>query len=271
MCICTRISKPASDFWRRKHIPIQGTNINLDTPEALEAWVAERKKRWPSAQRVEEKKRKIQEAVARGQIDVDDPSFTGRKRRRTDDTESQRGRAYSGRARGRGRGAVHIRSSESDWRARGGSGPDFGCAQFRPPAITAQQTEPPSSAARASLMGPDHGSNTGDDSSDNEPPEVITSKLPLIPTSHSLPQRSPSVITNDQPPPDEYAGDFKTMRLEKSITAVKKHRPPQPKQPPHNPFGNRRSLLRNVSRCLSILQKPDDPFLIGSYSFRRYE
>ncbi|KAJ7925869.1 nuclear fragile X mental retardation-interacting protein 1-domain-containing protein [Mycena leptocephala] len=51
-----------------KPIPIQGTTIMLDSPEEVEAWIAERKRRWPSAPRVEEKKRKMDEAVARGQL-----------------------------------------------------------------------------------------------------------------------------------------------------------------------------------------------------------
>ncbi|KZP31249.1 hypothetical protein FIBSPDRAFT_1037703 [Athelia psychrophila] len=47
-----------------KPIPIQGTTVNLDDPETLAAWIAERKRRWPSAGRVEDKKRKIDEAIA---------------------------------------------------------------------------------------------------------------------------------------------------------------------------------------------------------------
>ncbi|KAJ7103439.1 nuclear fragile X mental retardation-interacting protein 1-domain-containing protein [Mycena belliarum] len=48
-----------------KPIPIQGTTVVLDTPEQLEAWIAERRRRWPSAQRVEDKKRKMEEAMTR--------------------------------------------------------------------------------------------------------------------------------------------------------------------------------------------------------------
>lgn len=35
--------------------PIQGTNITLNTPEDIEKWIAERKSRWPTAKRVQEK------------------------------------------------------------------------------------------------------------------------------------------------------------------------------------------------------------------------
>ena len=47
----------------RKPIPIQGTTIILDDPDVLDAWIAERKRRWPSANLVEEKKRKREEAI----------------------------------------------------------------------------------------------------------------------------------------------------------------------------------------------------------------
>lgn len=35
--------------------PIQGTNITLNTPEDIGKWIAERKSRWPTAKRVQEK------------------------------------------------------------------------------------------------------------------------------------------------------------------------------------------------------------------------
>ncbi len=36
---------------------VQQLKIKLDTPEAIAKWIEDRKKRWPSAQRVEEKVR----------------------------------------------------------------------------------------------------------------------------------------------------------------------------------------------------------------------
>jgi len=39
-----------------KPIPIQGTSITLDSPEILDAWIAERKKRFPTSSRIEDKK-----------------------------------------------------------------------------------------------------------------------------------------------------------------------------------------------------------------------
>ena len=70
----------------RKTILIQGTNVALDTPDVLEAWIAERKRRWPTSSRVNDKKREREEAVARGQVYVD--SF---KRPRMDDDRRGRG------------------------------------------------------------------------------------------------------------------------------------------------------------------------------------
>ncbi|TBU48192.1 nuclear fragile X mental retardation-interacting protein 1-domain-containing protein [Dichomitus squalens] len=48
-----------------KPVPIQGTSLRLDTPEAIAAWIAERKKRFPTAQNVAEKEQKKREAVQR--------------------------------------------------------------------------------------------------------------------------------------------------------------------------------------------------------------
>lgn len=36
---------------------ILGTNISLDTPEDVEAWIKERKAKWPTAERVKQKVR----------------------------------------------------------------------------------------------------------------------------------------------------------------------------------------------------------------------
>ncbi|TFK77014.1 hypothetical protein BDN72DRAFT_890797 [Pluteus cervinus] len=71
-----------------KRIPIQGTTLVLDTPEALEAWVEERKRRFPSAARVQDKKKRLNEAIARGQIVSGDPDFHHRKKRRIDGNSS---------------------------------------------------------------------------------------------------------------------------------------------------------------------------------------
>ncbi|KAJ7487690.1 nuclear fragile X mental retardation-interacting protein 1-domain-containing protein [Mycena galericulata] len=158
-----------------KPIPIQGTTIVLDSPEELAAWIAERKRRWPSAPRVEEKKRKMEEAVARGQLSLEDSGLAGsRKRRRTDDATpgSDRGRGRgAGRARGqRGRGV------DAGWRGRG-----RGAATTRPPPPPAREQDSDSSS---------------DDSDDEGAPEIITSKSePVAP-----PPPPPPVEVKQQKP-----------------------------------------------------------------------
>ncbi|KAF8216135.1 nuclear fragile X mental retardation-interacting protein 1-domain-containing protein [Mycena galopus ATCC 62051] len=142
-----------------KPIPIQGTTVILDSPEQLEAWIAERKRRWPSAPRVEEKKRKMEEAVARGQLSLEDSGLGGRKRRRTDEGNAtpDRGRGRGAPrgvrgARGRGRGV------DSGWRGRGRG------------AIPQQQQRPPPAAASES-------SSSSDSDDDGAPEEIESTKI----------------------------------------------------------------------------------------------
>ncbi|KAJ7181746.1 nuclear fragile X mental retardation-interacting protein 1-domain-containing protein [Mycena crocata] len=169
-----------------KPIPIQGTTIMLDSPEEVEAWVAERKRRWPSAPRVEEKKRKMEEAVARGQLSLEDSGLAGRKRRRTDDGSTDRGRGRgSGRARGgRGRGAETTRGVDGGWRGRGRGG--------------ASLARPPPRSSSSSSDGSDD---------DDGAPEIVSTKsqpvnLPVAPPPlHPLaaPARRPHPPQPKQP------------------------------------------------------------------------
>ncbi|BEI87042.1 hypothetical protein CcaverHIS002_0703880 [Cutaneotrichosporon cavernicola] len=46
---------------------IQGTGIKLDTPEQIAAWIAERRKKFPTAERVAERKEEEAAAIARGE------------------------------------------------------------------------------------------------------------------------------------------------------------------------------------------------------------
>ncbi|KAG8712765.1 hypothetical protein FRC09_019495, partial [Ceratobasidium sp. 395] len=80
-------------------VAILGTDTKLDSPEAIAAWLEERKKRWPSAKRVSEKAQTRQEALERGQI-ITEPHTLRRAKTGSDNgsgVSSQRGR-------GRGRG-----------------------------------------------------------------------------------------------------------------------------------------------------------------------
>ena len=115
----------------RKPVPIPGTGLILNTPEAIEGWLAERKKRWPSKQNVENKQRKAREAAERGEIDPSALTMKSRKRPRLDeDSRGPSGSRERGRGRGRGRsrelsgrGQGSYRGlPDSGWRGRGQAG-----------------------------------------------------------------------------------------------------------------------------------------------------
>lgn len=82
------------------NVTVPGTGIALNTPEAIDAWIAERKRNWPTAARIAEKQKRRAEAIERGELE---PS---RKRMRPND-EPEIASLRSGgniRSRGRGRG-----------------------------------------------------------------------------------------------------------------------------------------------------------------------
>ena len=78
----------------------------LQAPEDIDAWIAERKRRWPTNARKEEKEKKLQEAVERGEIAAVDARFRGRKRQKVDDSQPR------GRGRGKERGQPRNRVSQ---------------------------------------------------------------------------------------------------------------------------------------------------------------
>jgi hypothetical protein len=164
-------------------LPIQGTNITLDEQEVLEAWIAERKRRWPSAARVEEKRREREDAVTRGQIFIDGPN---RKRSRPDDSASK-GNYQRGRGRGRGRGA------HSGWNP----------SRKKP--------------------GSDNEENSSSSDSDDASPEVVSSKQPpqeIVP--HPLKVNKPTKAPKEprQPPQNPFASRPVLLRNVSAITYV---------------------------------------------------
>ena len=109
-------------------MPIPGTGITLNTPEAIDAWIAERKKKWPSAARVEEKLQSRAEAIERGELVPED----SRKRKRNNEGTSYQRQSHHGwgttydvargsfsrgygrpRGRGRGRGRGRVITAQS--------------------------------------------------------------------------------------------------------------------------------------------------------------
>lgn len=237
-----------------KAIPIQGTAIVLDSPEVLDAWIAERKKRWPSRARVAEKKMKSKEALARGQLPFDDAGPRGGKRRRPDDSGDggSHHRVAAGRGRGRGRGgAVHSRDkarpTDAGWKGRGRGG--AGHARVKQDAVPLKPEPRPPVGLKSD---PSDSSSTSEDDSpavvsskppaggssdeEDDSPEVLSSKPPLSEVDVGHGKRSDQPITSLKNPEDTH-----------TIAPVRRVPATHPKKEPFNPFASRPTLLRNVS------------------------
>lgn len=241
----------------RKSIPIQGTTLSLDDPEVLDAWIAERKKRWPSSNRVEDKKRKVDEAMARGQISIDDPALLRGKRQKVDGSlrDSQHRGMVLDRGRGRGRGRE--RGTDGGWRGRGRGGYTMqsrGDSESLPSAPAV----PPVSLTVAPA------SDAISDSDDDAPPEVVTSKPPPGLVDHRSDDEvldpaleiEVSILSKADIPPISAA-----IRAKNQVAKpIHKTRPPQPKKAPYHPFASRPTLLRNVS---SFVHFRNDRLLIS--------
>ena len=181
---------------------------------------------------MEEKKRKLDEAISRGQISVDDPALLRGKRRRLNGghSPSQRGGRGEGvRGRGRGRG----RGTDGGWRGRGRGG---------------SSSQPRNDGPNATWQVVSSDPNTSSDSDDNAPPEMITSKPPPGLVDHES--------SSDHEPEDVAPKFENTIPVEPGpsqvpLQSAKKPRPPRPKKAPHNHFASRPTLLRNVSTIRS--------------------
>lgn len=280
------LAKLCSSRAHRKPVPILGTNVRLDTPEEIAAWVAERKRRWPTTARVAEKKRKLEEATANGELLPEHLLLTGNKRFRPHPssdvgltrTRQGRGGAFfggsGGRGRGRGAGAGgRNRGHGTNW-FRGGittsaQSRSQSQSQTQPsPLPMAKDTDPRSSAQQraSSIVEVSHlGSSDvdSDSGSDDEAPEVLSAKRPpgidaYASSSDAELEPPQAVSTHSQPEPANppssgdsglttTAGPQSTPAKAESINHPRKAPPPQPKRPPRNPFAPRSSLLRNVS------------------------
>lgn len=206
-------------FLFRKTVPIQGTSITLDTPEAIDTWLAERKKRWPTAQRVEEKKKKMEEAIVRGQLPLVNSSFRGTKRQRGEERKPKWNNTN------------RHRSS----------------AQMKRQKIqnTKESQTIVSQTSLVEMSKTDLGSKINfdarcpdSDSDDDKAPEVVTSKPPI---SHPLSVGQETSRVSE--------GATEVLMLSELPSANKKFIRPrkrEPKLPSRNPFAARPTLLRNV-------------------------
>ncbi|KAG1833896.1 hypothetical protein EV424DRAFT_1310743 [Suillus variegatus] len=195
-----------------KPIAIQGTSLILDSQEAIDGWIAERKNRFPTTQKVEDKKRKLEEAIARGQLTPEDIGLQARRKRRRDDS-SFRGQQPRGRGRGRGMG----RGSHTSFIVS--RTPDTS-SPMKPQAAPLSSSIPTEQQDRSDL----------DSSSDDGAPEVVSSKRPPAAEAVlvSIPQLKQELQSQAPPKP------------------IKRPPQPQPKPPPRNPFASRPTLLRSL-------------------------
>ncbi|KAG9104562.1 hypothetical protein FRC06_001342 [Ceratobasidium sp. 370] len=203
-------------------VAILGTDTKLDSPEAITAWLEERKKRWPSVKRIAEKAQNRQEALERGQI-ITEPQAPRRLNTGSDNgsgASSQRGR---GRGRGRGRESMRCtpgpeeggnRVTDKSWcsRARGrgrgvglgnvtggrGRGRGHGGTHPVPPAQAPSSSKQDasyvstsgSSTSTGSSLASDSDSSTGSDSGDGSESDMdpvrdaVSSKVAPVEEMH---------------------------------------------------------------------------------------
>ncbi|KAG9039367.1 hypothetical protein FRB95_010655 [Tulasnella sp. JGI-2019a] len=263
---------------------IQGTALVLDTPEAVQAWIAERKKRYPSARRVEEKERALQEAKDRGQILPND----GQRKRKAfgGDANSARGGARGRGGSMRGRGGSNVWSTSHaehkstvhdtppnprDPPASSGERLQDGGWGTRGPSLhqTMQSTLPkkPMLVKTMSTAVPDVDGSDGDSSSGSDVDPVMDAI-----SSRSLPStENKALLTSgmsgeddredtgaEEDPneePDAEQGSIldnprpkndTSMTTKVSLRPPKRKSPPQPRRVNRGPFNNRPSLLRNL-------------------------
>ncbi|KAJ3559774.1 hypothetical protein NM688_g143 [Phlebia brevispora] len=212
-----------------KPIPIQGTSLKLDTPEAIEQWISERRKRFPTAERVEEKRKKIEEATARGQLSVEEGRFSRDKRRRMDEPHESRKR-----------GSFHVRSARGRGRGKG-LGRSAATRRAPSPQVEISTVNSADEVRDNSAIDTRKNPELEDDidmrSSDSDsdgPPEVVSSKIAV-----RLGQGDVTEMKNEVA--------FETPQtLDVTLKPPKKPLPKQPRRPSHNPFGTRPTLIRNL-------------------------
>ena len=210
---------PLTEAAFRKPIAIQGTSLVLDTPEAINGWIAERKRRFPTDAKIQDKKRKLEEAAARGQLTPEDIGVSARKKHRQNTTLAEgggKGFRGQGHQRGRGRrcqGLVRREESRTEIADDSTSQPVYTKTKCT------RETSP----------------NSGPIADDDEAPEVVSSKI-----------RTPSLCV-----PNVDVGHNSAVQMSHVYPQESIRRTSQPKKPPRNPFASRSTLLRNVLRIFT--------------------
>ncbi|XP_006454996.1 hypothetical protein AGABI2DRAFT_239532 [Agaricus bisporus var. bisporus H97] len=203
-----------------KPVPIQGTSVILDDPEMLDAWLAERRKRFPTAQRVEEKNTRLEEAIARGQLPPMGSNLRGKKRRYEEEQDSQRrGKRFNNYEMNRKPGPRTQLMTSVETRTAPLPSPT-GTASSVVPGPVAQ-------SSREEKIKDDDNDN------DDETPEVLSSKKPISPDN---------AIADVATGTEEKAAEISKT----SQTAFKIPKRKEPRLAPRNPFASRPALLRNL-------------------------
>ena len=185
----------------------------MDSPEVLDAWIAERKKRFPTSSRIEDKKRKMEDAIARGQLNITSATIHSNKRQKYGHRFDNHG--FHSKIQSRTGKKNDVRTTDAGWGGR-------------------VRVVPTSPLRAITTNEASHSSSSAEDT--NCEPEVLSSKIqhaseiPVVQedleTKALAP--SPSVVKNNTVVP------HRSSAL-------------QPKNPPRNPFASRPTLLRNVS------------------------
>lgn len=191
----------------------------------MDAWVAERRKRWPTAQKVEEKKAKMEEAIARGQLPLTGSSSRGTKRRREEGEHFQRD------------GTRFNRNNARQRKQRQSMQTDGQKTQGLPPVASQPPRDMPLEEKAPAIAGQVAQSSDRDDdeTTDDGEPEVISSKQPVELTI------SDTLNSGTGGRPTE-----KSVQKPGVAQNPTKPKRKEPRLPPRNPFASRPTLLRNV-------------------------
>ncbi|QRV76244.1 nuclear fragile X mental retardation-interacting protein [Ceratobasidium sp. AG-Ba] len=218
-------------------VAILGTDTKLDTPEAIAAWLQERKKRWPSAKRVAEKVQSRKEALERGQMIAEPRKLHSSNR----DNAHDRGTSRHGRGRPRGRGRDTTQRES---------------ALGRGPNHSDQISSSPSSSMVSSL---DSDSTSDSDSSAESKDDSGSDMDPVL-----------DALSSKVAPNECIDIDLADANGEQSLEGARqpdtqmrkqpfKKRAAQPPKTAYNPFDQRPNLLRN-------LLKPDIQATVSNLS-----
>ncbi|CAE7225630.1 unnamed protein product [Rhizoctonia solani] len=252
-------------------VSILGTDVKLDSPEAIASWLEERKKRWPSAKRISEKVQHRREALERGQI-LAEPSRShrsgaGGSHGRT--VQPQRGR---GRGRGKPVNRIIIEASEANrddkvpvngrgraphTRGRGMRGNRFTARAGREKgqdkssgtellAVDSKKSKAETNTTSTADSSTSTESSLESDSDTTSDDNSGSDMDPLKDAISSKTESSRDVNIEIQPPGSGAALDQEAS----TNTDFKEQKPrrgvPQPPKPAYNPFNQRPNLLRNL-------------------------